>query len=189
MKLYFLLISILLTATIAQNQNLKSDFKGIEITSLLKDKISVRAIVIDQDKVFYAADNNRFGYINRKTKNRSEHKITFDTLKLEFRSIAQTKHHIFILSVGNPALLYKIDKKTMTPKLVYEESHDKVFYDSMQFSGDKNGMAMGDPTEKCLSVIITNDGGNTWRKQTCDNIPQTIDGEAAFAASNTNLIL
>ena len=186
-KIY--IISLLFFVGIASGQNKIPAFQKIAIESLLSDKISIRAILIDKNKIFYAADKNRFGYIDMKTKVKTEHKIVLDTFKLEFRSIAQTKKHIFILCVGNPALLYKIDKKTMAPKLVYKEKNEKVFYDSMHFKDAKNGMAMGDPTEKCLSVIITNDGGNTWHKQTCDNIPQTIDGEAAFAASNTNLIL
>jgi photosystem II stability/assembly factor-like uncharacterized protein len=59
----------------------------------------------------------------------------------------------------------------------------------MQFKDDLNGMAMGDPTENCLSVLITNDGGKTWKKTPCENLPNVIDGEAAFAASNSNLIL
>jgi len=50
-------------------------------------------------------------------------------------------------------------------------------------------MAMGDPTEDCLSVIITNDGGNSWRKVSCANLPKVVEGEAAFAASNSNLML
>ncbi len=170
-------------------QSRNKSFEKVAIQSLLSDKISIRAIAVDQNTVFYAADKNRFGCINIKSKKKTEFKIVNDTLKLEFRSMAQTKRHIFVLCVGNPALLYKIDKKTMTPKLVYKEQNEKVFYDSMQFRDDKNGMAMGDPTENCLSVIITKDGGDTWQKQTCDSIPKIVDGEAAFAASNTNLIL
>jgi photosystem II stability/assembly factor-like uncharacterized protein len=59
----------------------------------------------------------------------------------------------------------------------------------MQFKDELNGMAMGDPTADCLSVIVTNDGGNSWRKVSCDILPKVEEGEAAFAASNSNLIL
>lgn len=163
--------------------------KQIQTDVLLFDKISIRAITISKNIIYYAADANRYGYINMKTKARVEKKIVKDSLTLEFRSIAQTKKHFFILSVGNPALLYKIDKKTMSSELVYAEQHEKVFYDSMHFSDQMNGMAMGDPTENCLSVLITTDGGNTWQKQSCENAPQVVNGEAAFAASNTNLVL
>ena len=72
--------------------------------------------------------------------------------------------------------------------LVYTEKHDKVFYDSMKFFADgKHGIAVGDPTEDCASIIVTSDGGNTWTKISCDKLPKFEDGEAFFAASNTNI--
>ncbi|WP_413997824.1 WD40/YVTN/BNR-like repeat-containing protein [Flavobacterium sp. W1B] len=110
-------------------------------------------------------------------------------MKLEFRSIAQTSKNIFMLSVANPALLYKVLKEDLNPSLVYKENNEKVFYDSMQFWNDKEGIAIGDPVEDCLSIIITRDGGNTWNKIPSNALPKIIDGEVAFAASNTNIVL
>ncbi|MFD2519072.1 sialidase family protein [Salinimicrobium flavum] len=63
----------------------------------------------------------------------------------------------------------------------------RIFYDSMTFWNDEEGIAMGDPVENCLSVIITRDGGNTWNKLSCDQLPEVTEGEAAFAASNSNI--
>ena len=48
---------------------------------------------------------------------------------------------------------------------------------------------MGDPTDHCLSIILTNNGGNTWHKIDCENLPLIDEGEAAFAASNTNIAI
>jgi photosystem II stability/assembly factor-like uncharacterized protein len=59
----------------------------------------------------------------------------------------------------------------------------------MQFLDDQFGVAMGDPIADCLNVIITTDGGNSWQKIPCENLPKVTKGEAAFAASNTNVIL
>jgi photosystem II stability/assembly factor-like uncharacterized protein len=73
--------------------------------------------------------------------------------------------------------------------LVYEEKHEKVFYDSMQFWNAQEGIAIGDPTADCFSIIITRDGGQTWQKLSCEVLPKLADGEAAFAASNTNVVL
>lgn len=163
--------------------------KSITSEVMLEDKISIRAIFIDKNKVWYAADKNRFGFYDLITKKREERKITQDTLQLEFRSAAQTSEAVFVLSVANPALLYKINKKDLTHKLVYQEKNEKVFYDSMQFWNDKEGIAVGDPTEACFSLLITRDGGNSWQKTTCENLPKLADGEAFFAASNTNIII
>jgi photosystem II stability/assembly factor-like uncharacterized protein len=59
----------------------------------------------------------------------------------------------------------------------------------MQFWNDNEGIAVGDPIDNCFSIIITRDGGETWNKIPCDKLPKIVDGEAAFAASNTNIII
>jgi photosystem II stability/assembly factor-like uncharacterized protein len=164
-------------------------FTSIKIDTLFQDKISIRAILIDKNKVWYGGDNSRFGYFDLEKKEKFEEHIYRDTLKLEFRSIAQTSKDIFLLSVGNPALLYSVSKKDHKFKLVYKEVNSKVFYDSMQFWNDKEGIAIGDPTEDTFSMIITRDGGETWTKMLSDKLPTNAVGEAAFAASNTNIVI
>ena len=166
-----------------------SGFTSIKIDTLFQDKISIRAISIDKNKIWYGADNSRFGCFDLDKKEKFEEHIYRDTLKLEFRSIAQTSKNIYLLSVGNPALLYQVSKKTQKVKLVYKEVHSKVFYDSMQFWNDNEGIAIGDPTEDTFSVIVTRDGGETWTKLLSDKLPTNAKGEAAFAASNTNIVI
>lgn len=160
-----------------------------KIDTLFTDKISIRAIEIDKNKVWYAADNNRFGYFDLVNNKRIERKIILDSKQIEFRSIAKTKHFIFILSVGNPALLYKINKMDLSYKLVYSEHHEKVFYDAIRFVDDKKGIAIGDPTEDTFSILITNDGGSSWNKVSSSSLPKLAFGEAAFAASNSNICI
>ena len=187
----YLLSLLILVLFSLKSKPLLLEFNGnktaVSIDTLFTDKISIRAIEIDQNKVWYAADNNRFGYVDQLTNQRVERKISMDSLKLEFRSIAQTKSDIYILSVGNPALLYKINKKDLSYKLVYRENHEKVFYDAIYFIDNKKGIAIGDPTEDTFSIITTVDGGETWNKIPSNNLPKLVVGEAAFAASNTNI--
>ena len=187
----FLLSLLVLVLFCFNSKPLLSKFNdrksSVSIDTLFTDKISIRAIEIDENKVWYAADNNRFGYVDLITNKRIERKINLDSLKIEFRSIAQTKHSIFILSVGNPALLYKINKQDLSYKLVYRENHEKVFYDAIHFVDNKKGIAIGDPTEDTFSLITTEDGGATWNKIINNNLPKLAVGEAAFAASNTNI--
>ena len=40
-----------------------------------------------------------------------------------------------------------------------------------------------------MSIIITRDGGDTWQKTPCVSLPSAFDGEAAFAASDTNIAI
>lgn len=169
-----------------------SDFKftDVVIDTLLNEAISSRAILIDSNKVWYAGNNGKLGSISLINKDSKYNGlIQKENLNIEFRSIAQTSSDIFVLSVANPALLYRIDKKNKQVQLVYQEKHDKVFYDSMQFLNDNEGFAIGDPTEDCPSFIKTINGGKTWEKISCESLPKFEDGEAFFAASNTNLVL
>ena len=151
---------------------------------------SIRALGVENDSTcWFVGTKNKFGYSNDFGKTWKENVIKNDTFNLEFRSISITTNSVFILSIGSPALLFKIDKKTLNYRLVYEETKEKAFYDSMQFWDDENGIAVGDPTENCMSIIITKDGGNTWNKIACENLPIAVESEAAFAASNTNISL
>ena len=189
-KTHLILLLTILLCSCKPSQVLKNTFfSSVKIDTLLSEKISIRPITVSSDKVWYAADKNRIGYLSLKDANKMERSIKKDSLKLEFRSIAQTSTAIFIVNVGNPAVLYKFSKDLVQKKLVYEEHHEKVFYDSMQFWNDLEGIAVGDPIDDCLSVIITRDGGETWTKLPCDKLPKVVEGEAAFAASNTNIII
>jgi photosystem II stability/assembly factor-like uncharacterized protein len=49
------------------------------------------------------------------------------------------------------------------------------------------GIVIGDPTEDCLSILLTENSGKNWKKIPCNKLPKTVDGEAAFAASDTNV--
>lgn len=186
--LMFLIFSCKSKVVNPQQDNVNYNI-SVSLDTIFTDKISIRAILIDKNKVWYAADKNRFGYYDFKKNRRVERKISRDSLQLEFRSIAQTEKAIFIFSIGNPALLYKINKKDLSATLVYKEYHEKVFYDAIQFWNNKEGIAIGDPTQDCFSILITRDGGNSWNKTTCQILPELTHGEAAFAASNTNICI
>lgn len=185
----FVLLMSFKTISYKDKKIFDGSFTSIQIDTLFKDQISIRAILIDKNKVWYGADNSRFGYYDLDKKEKFEEHIYRDTLKLEFRSIAQNSKNIYLLSVGNPALLYQVSKKTKKVKLVYKEINEKVFYDCMQFWNDKEGIAIGDPIEDTFSIIITRDGGDTWTKLLSDKLPTNAKGEAAFAASNSNIVI
>ena len=150
---------------------------------------SVRAIeVLDENTVWYAGSKGQIGYTENGGNTWIVDSLQMDTLNLEFRSIVSVKNMVFILSVGSPALLFKSADKGKNWDLVYRENHPKAFYDAMTFWDSLNGIAIGDPTDGCLSIIITRDGGNSWSKLACDQLPAAAEGEAAFAASNTNVV-
>ena len=182
-----LVLLFLLGYSILFSQSINGENQGVREFEI---DCSIRALGVEKDSIcWFAGSNNRFGYTNDFGKTWKENVIKYDTFNLEFRSISITTNSVFILSIGSTALLFKINKKTLNYRLVYKETKEKAFYDSMQFWDDGNGIAVGDPTEDCMSIITTKDGGNTWNKIACENLPIAVEGEAAFAASNTNISL
>ena len=154
-------------------------------------KCSIRAIApIDETTCWYAGSRGQFGYTEDGGATWYIDSIQHpDQPELAFRSIAHAGRSTFLLSIASPALLYKTDDKGISWDIVYQENDTAAFYDSMAFWDDREGIAMGDPIGGCLSIIITNDGGTSWNKIPCDQLPSIIEGEAAFAASNSNISL
>jgi photosystem II stability/assembly factor-like uncharacterized protein len=104
-----------------------------------------------------------------------------DSIIPNFRSLAVTTNDVFAISISNPALLFK------NGKLVYKEEHPKVFYDSIEFWNDNEGIAIGDFTDDCISIIITRDAGDSWKKLDCSVFSDIKASEGFFAASDTNI--
>ena len=183
------IITILFTFLLACNRNYQPrETVKISIEKFNIDSASSRAIeIVNDSSVVYASSNGTIGIITGNGKFVATKKIVTDTIVPHFRAIAYTKEAVFALSIENPALLYRY--KSNEIELVYKEVHDKVFYDSMKFFDELNGIAIGDPTNDCLSILITRDGGNSWGKMDCKNLPKIEVGEAAFAASNTNIAI
>ncbi|QMU64909.1 MAG: oxidoreductase [Flavobacteriaceae bacterium] len=186
MKPFFLILIFSILIFSCKEKYQPGNLDTIAIKEIRIDSTSIRAIIaIDSNQVMFAGSNGKFGY-------HIENEATIvktinyqDTVKPGFRSLASNQTEFFLLSVSNPALLYKTS--IVDHKLVYKEVHEKVFYDSMKFFNALDGIAVGDPTEDCLSVILTNDGGKSWNKTPCENLPKTATGEALYAASNTNI--
>ncbi len=143
---------------------------------------------MNTNKVWFAANHGRVGMIEGNLPKLAT--IKYEDSLLHFRAIATTSEAIFVLSIANPGVLYKIgfNKEGATNiEEVYVEKGENVFYDAIAFWNDAEGIAMGDPTDDCLSILITRDGGNTWKKVSCDTLPKSEKGEAAFASSNSNI--
>ncbi|MEC4048648.1 oxidoreductase [Flavobacterium sp. SUN046] len=184
--------TFLLFFLVSCKSNFKNDSKStlkVQTDTLLIDQISIRAIAIDKNILYYAANKNRVGFIDLTNGKKFERALKKDSLNLEFRSLAITKEAVFVLSIANPALLYRFSKDLISKKLVYEEHHEKVFYDAMQFWNNSDGIALGDPIDGTFSLLLTHDGGQSWNKVPSIDAPKAKEGEAVFAASNSNIIL
>ena len=184
--IYYLMILVFIGCGSKEKEEERGPFSQVEIENILQDSVSVRAIEVMGSNLAFASNRGWFGFYNDATGDFKVNLQEQDSITPEFRAVASTENDFFMLSVGNPALLYKTGD-TGSMELVYREDNEKVFYDAMTFWNDNEGIAMGDPTDTCLSIIITRDGGKTWNKLSCDILPATVEGEAAFAASNSNI--
>ncbi|MCB4798737.1 beta propeller repeat protein [Neotamlana laminarinivorans] len=177
-------------------------FTSVEIDIIHQDSLlNVRAIeIIDNIGLAYLSSNGDLGILFN-NKNTSENvtdinipqkiqtTIKYDTLPINFRSFAITKDKAFGLTIGSPALMFDLDVDDNKSELIYREDHPDVFYDAMDFWNDLEGIAIGDSTDGCLSIIITRDGGETWNKINCNKLPEALPKEGAFAASDTNIAI
>ncbi len=159
----------------------------------LKSLSSIRAIDLVGETAFFIAEQGKIYAFYPNGNFLITPNDFFGDKTPNFRAGAHAKDKLYALSIESPTLLYQIEMNKKdglaNPKLVYTENHKKSFYDAMAFFDDNNGIAIGDPTENCLSIALTHDGGNSWKKIDCTNLPKLSNGEAAFAASNTNIAI
>jgi photosystem II stability/assembly factor-like uncharacterized protein len=73
--------------------------------------------------------------------------------------------------------------------LTFQSTDTTVFLDAIVFWDERNGMVLGDPLDGRWFVLVTSDGGATWREAARDSRPETRTGEAAFAASGSSLVV
>ena len=179
MRILVLLFSIVLLSC-------KTTYNVVERKDIVLDSVSIRAIMPMNGGVWFGGTNSKAGFIS--FDNNKESKIVkLQKENTDFRSIG-ADGSIYFLNAGTPANMYqmKLFNADYVSSLVYTEKGDKVFYDSMHISGEL-GAIVGDPTENCLSILIRKKFNGNWQKIPCDSLPKTVEGEAAFAASDTNI--
>ena len=159
--------------------------QDFQLTNLLQDKISIRAIQIWDGKVWYAGTDSKFGYVSINN-SKDKKQISLSTEKLQFRTLAQNKKHFYTINIESPAYFFEIDKETLTSKTIHKDTMKMAFYDALHFNGG-NFFTFSDPNEYFhlnFSKFFNYNG-----KFTIQNFSrfQLDAGEAAFAASNTNI--
>lgn len=185
---YVAFLTLFLLIVSCSNTENHNPFTSVEVELLYSDSLSIRAIEIMGNSLAFAANKGTFGSVDLESGKVRTNVQRFDSIFPEFRAVVHTSNDFFMLSVANPALLYKTGNSGKM-ELVYKEEDEAVFYDAMTFWDDKEGLAIGDTMNGCMSIITTRDGGLTWNKLQCDDLPEGIEEEGAFAASNTNIAI
>ena len=108
--------------------------------------------------------------------------------ELDFRDVhAWDENHAVLLSAGLPAMIYRTRDGGATWSATYSNRTPGVFFNTMAFLDSDRGVAVSDPVDGRFLLILTADGGETWRELPWENRPAALEGEAGFAASGTCL--
>lgn len=152
---------------------------------LLNDQISIRALEIDDNKVWYSGTDSKFGYVDLKNP-QNKQQIKLSEKKLQFRTLAQDKNSFYTINIESPAQFFKIDKKTLKFNVVYKDTAKTAFYDALYFNKNKF-YAFSDPSSDLnLKLIQFNLNKGKFEFKNFPHL-KLNKGEAAFAASNTNI--
>lgn len=115
---------------------------------------------------------------------------------LDFRAIvAFSADEAFLMSAGPGDLsrIYHTADAGQHWQLQFTNANPKGFFDSMVFWDKMHGIVLGDPipdeSGKLKFELLLTDDGQTWHHPSPASLPLAIDGEGAFAASNTCLAI
>ena len=112
---------------------------------------------------------------------------------LDLRAIfATTGRRVWTMSAGladsGQAQIFHTEDGTNWSRQ-FTTSEKGVFLDAIAFWDNDHGIALSDPADGKLFVLVTDDGGREWSRVPPARAPAMLSGEAAFAASGTCLIV
>jgi photosystem II stability/assembly factor-like uncharacterized protein len=112
--------------------------------------------------------------------------------RLDFRGIKAFDAGTAVIASAGPAeqgaaRIYRTTDGGRTWSLTWTDSTKGIFLDGIAFWDTRHGFSFSDPVAGRLVILTTDDGGAHWVRVPASNIPPVIPGEAAFAASNTQL--
>jgi photosystem II stability/assembly factor-like uncharacterized protein len=107
---------------------------------------------------------------------------------MDFRSVyGFDQNKVIVANIGSPAKMMLTEDKGTTWNEVYSNDHPDAFIDGIDFWNDQVGIAYGDPIDGKMLLLITLDGGKTWKDLPFDSRPNLEPGEGSFAASGTSI--
>jgi len=115
-----------------------------------------------------------------------------DAGDLDFRAVvAFSAEEAFLMSAGpgEQSRIYHTSDAGEHWKLQFTGKNPKTFFDAMAFWDARHGIVLGDPVpdesgQVKFQLLITSDG-ESWSPMPTSQLPPALEGEGAFAASNS----
>ena len=111
--------------------------------------------------------------------------------RFDLRAIAALDAQTAIVA-ATAGRIWRTENGGKSWRLVYENPDSAVFLDGVAFwepvGGERRGLVLGDPIDGRFFMLVTTDGGRTWREAPAASRPVARPGEGAFAASGSSLI-
>lgn len=115
-----------------------------------------------------------------------------DATALDFRAVvAFSAAEAFLMSAGpgDQSRIYHTADGGRHWQLQFTNTNPKGFFDSMAFWDSKHAVVLGDPVPdtngKLRFELLGTEDGQNWRPLPASQLPEAIEGEGAFAASNS----
>jgi photosystem II stability/assembly factor-like uncharacterized protein len=119
-----------------------------------------------------------------------------DASALDFRGlVAFSADEAFLMSAGpaEQSRIYHTSDAGRHWQLQFTNTNPKGFFDAMAFWDSKHGVVVGDPipdaSGKLTFEILVTDDGQNWKPIPPARLPAAVEGEGAFAASNTSIAI
>jgi len=115
---------------------------------------------------------------------------------LDFRAVvAFSADEAFLMSAGpgDQSRIYHTADSGRHWSIQFTNTNPKGFFDSMVFWDRTHGMVLGDPIPdeagNLKFELLTTEDGETWTRIAAAQLPPALEGEGAFAASNSCLAI
>ena len=119
-----------------------------------------------------------------------------DASTLDFRAVvAFSADEAFLMSAGpgDQSRIYHTSDGGQHWQLQFTNTNPKGFFDSMAFWDARHGIVLGDPIPDEKGTLrfelLATDDGQSWHAILPSQLPEALEGEGAFAASNSCLAL
>ena len=94
---------------------------------------------------------------------------------------------VLAVGEGNASRIYRTTNGGVSWELAFENQEPDAFYDCMAFFDHRRGLALSDPVNGFFRIVSTEDGGQTWRIASTEDMPPAIPDEFAHA-TGTSLV-